>query len=75
MRESYCDQRDRQHEAAVLQARRSSPPSEGEPEMGANAISRLRIQRDVLRLFLQVKGSSFRLSPTVTDTRDHPGLP
>ena len=40
--------------------------------MGANVFSRLQTQRDVARTFLQVKGSLFRLSPTMTDTPEFP---
>ena len=44
-----------------------------EPEMGANVFIRLPPQRDLARIFLQVKGSPLdRLSPTVTDTLEFP---
>ena len=43
--------------------------------MGANVFSRPQTQRDVVRMFSQVWGSPFELSPTVTDTRNHPGIP
>ena len=41
--------------------------------MGANVFIRLPPQRDLARIFLQVKGSPLdRLSPTVTDTLEFP---
>ena len=40
--------------------------------MGANVFIRLPPQRDLARIFLQVKGSPARLSPTVTDTLEFP---
>ena len=43
--------------------------------MGANAISRPRTQPDPLRMFAQVKGSPFELSPTATDTSNGPHCP
>ena len=42
--------------------------------MGANAISRLRTQHDLVRMSTQVKGSPFELSPTVPDTQNRPEL-
>ena len=43
--------------------------------MGANGTSRLRTQRDLVRIFAQVTWLSVRLSPTMTDTRNQPGIP
>jgi hypothetical protein len=40
--------------------------------MKPNAISRLRTQRHVARMFVQVEGSPVRRGPTVTDTRNRP---
>ena len=36
--------------------------------MGAITVSHLQTQHDVVRMSVQVKGSPFELSPTVTDT-------
>ena len=40
--------------------------------MGANVFSRPQTQRDVARIFSQIRGSPFELSPTVTDTPKFP---
>ena len=40
--------------------------------MGANVFSRPQTERDVARIFSQVKGSPLELSPTVTDTLEFP---
>ena len=40
--------------------------------MRANAVSRPQTQRDVGRIFSQVRGSLLELSPTVTDTPKFP---
>ena len=40
--------------------------------MGANVFRRPQTQRDVTRIFSQVKGSPFELSPMVTDTPEFP---
>ena len=42
--------------------------------MGANAISRLRTQREVARMFVQVNDSPVRLSPTMADNRNRSGV-
>jgi hypothetical protein len=46
-------------QAAVLQRSPLVSVGRGEPEMGANVFSRLRTQRDLLRMFSQVKGFPF----------------
>ena len=40
--------------------------------MGANVLSRLPTQRDVARIFSQVKGPPVRVSPTVSDAPEFP---
>jgi hypothetical protein len=56
---------------ASVQRNIADVPTDGEPETGANAISRPRTQRDLVRFFSQVSGSPF----ASVRQRQTPGTP